>query len=215
MTDTGKPQLSHRIVTVLPITLRGVSGFISALTSSVITVIFSFTIYQAVLKSELGYPDPIKILIMVIGPLISSFQFINITSTLAAMFSGVPKQEVGENTDSNALPVETLKVHQSEPDVQSLEREMYGDVSVILRSIAGFICCSVICFASITFTYVIHLGVMAGKPFPTNLEMVVVICGPIITSWTFMKAETTIKELMKIETWSDKFKSGVIKLLSK
>lgn len=183
----------------VPIWLRAISGFLSAVTSTVITVIFSLTIYEAVLKTEIGYPSAPKILIMIIGPLISSFQFINISAILAAVVSHINTESDDDNKDPPPVAVGL-------DAGASIEQRVYGDLTVLLRSVAGFICGLGICFASLTFTYVIHLGVIAGKGLPSDLEMAVVISGPIITSWTFMKAETTIKSLLKIESISDKLK---------
>lgn len=186
----------------IPIWLRGISGFLSAVTSTVITVIFSLTIYEAVLKTEIGYPSATKILIMIIGPLISSFQFINISAILAAVVSHM-------NTENDPTDSEPPPVAVGLDAGASIEQKVYGDLTVLLRSVAGFICGLGICFASLTFTFVIHLGVIAGKGLPSDLEMAVVISGPIITSWTFMRAETTIKSLLKIETISDKLKAFI------
>lgn len=186
------------------VVLRALSGFSSALTSSIITVIFSLTIYESVLKSNIGYPDATKIFIMIMGPLISSFQFINVSSTLSAIFKHINKPPEGEEQ-----PI-VIDVGAS----ATVEVKIYGRLNVLLRAVAGFVCCHVICFASLMFTYVIHLGVIAGKGLPNDYEMIVTICGPIITSWTFMRAETTIKELLKIDSFLERFRKGSISVLS-
>lgn len=186
----------------IPIWLRGISGFVSALTSTAITVIFSLTIYEAVLKTEIGYPSATKIFIMLIGPLISSFQFINVTAILAAIVTHINDNE---NRDVEEPPPIAVGLDAG----ATIEQKVYGNLTVLLRSIAGFICSMGICFASLTFTYVIHLGVIAGKGLPSDLEMAVVISGPIITSWTFMKAETTIKSLLKIDSFSKQIREKI------
>lgn len=195
-----------RMMIMTPIILRGLCGFMSAMTSAVITVIFSLTIYESVLKSYLGYPEAFKTLIMIIGPLISGWQFVNINSTLSALF-----QEVNNTTGNVKVANVGIGIGAGE----SIEKQIYGKANVFLRSIAGFLCCTAINFASLLFTYVIHLGVLNGKPFPDNAIMLIVISGPIITSWTFMRAETTIRDLLKIEGLTDKLRKKAIEILSK
>ena len=201
-----------RLLIRIPIILRAGCGFMSAITSCVITVIFSLTIYHSVLRAGLGYPNAFMILIMIGGPLISCLQFVNVSSTLAAIFSVFnsenpkPEGDTEEEKATSAVPIVAI---QGAATATSVEHQLYGSTSVLMRAIAGFTCCSVICFASLLFTYVIHLGVMTGHKLPTELETLVVVGGPILTSLTFMKAETTIKQLLNIDTFKELVKKKI------
>lgn len=207
MTETKEKTNKWMVMT--PVILRAGCGFMSAITSCIITVIFSLTIYESVLKTGFGYPNAFKILVMIGGPLVSCLQFVNVSSTLAAIFSSLNKEKVeGEAVDP--VPIEMgLKAG------GSIEQQLYGGTSVLLRAVAGFICCGAICFASLTFTYVIHLGTIAGKELPTEMEMIVVVFGPILTSWSFMKAETTIRDLLKIDGIAEMLRKRAISALTK
>ena len=132
MNQTKVPKISFwdRILIGSPVVLRGLSGFQSALTSATITVVFSLTIYQAVLNTHLGYPSAFKTAIMLIGPLISGWQFVNINSTLSALFKEIESgNKIGEDGIEIGLATG-----------ESIEKQIYGSTTTFLRSIAGFIC---------------------------------------------------------------------------
>lgn len=177
----------------LPLHCRTLGGFFSVLTSSINSTIFSLAIYEAVLKSEIGYPDAPKIAIMVIGPLISALHFINASSVLTAIFS--------KNGLDNKEEMTPITVRSKDCAEISLEREMYGDLNVLLRSMAGLLSCLVICLTSLMFTWVIHLGIIHGKGLPDFTQICISVVGPILTSWSFMRANTTIAQIMNIETF--------------
>lgn len=181
-------------VSKVPISLRTISGFLSALTSAVISLIFTFTIYDAVLKIGIGYPGEYKIALMIIAPVISSWQFLNVSSTLAALFSNLK-----ENSNKSEAEIAATVGIVTPQDV-SIESSIFGSFNVLLRAIAGFVSCITVCAVSLIFTYVMHKGIISGKGYPTNSEMTVVIVGPIIMSWTFMRASTTIVQLLKVES---------------
>lgn len=205
----NKGKLIDRIMIMTPVVLRAFCGFLSAITSAVITVIFSLTIYESVLRSYLGYPEAFKTLIMVVGPLISTWQFVNINSTLSALF-----QEVNDKENEFNGKVKIANAGKGNKG-ESIEKQIYGGANVVLRSIAGLLCCLAINFASLLFTYVIHLSVLEGKDFPGNMIMLIIISGPIITSWAFMRAETTIRDLLKIDGIGEKLRKRAITVLSK
>ena len=193
-----------------PKVLRAACGFISAITSCVITVIFSLTIYESVLKVGWGYPNAFKIGIMIIGPLVSCLQFVNVSSTLSALFATNEKKE-----EEGKTVIEDPAVVVATPEKPPLEHQLYGSTTVLLRAIAGFSCSLVICFASLMFTYVIHQGTINEKMLPSELEMLVVVAGPILTSWSFMKAETTIRNLLQIDGVREILRKKAIDVLSK
>lgn len=190
-------QTPSKFVIITPAILRALCGGLSALSSCAITVLFSLTIYQSVIVSSLGYPTWTQMLIMIIAPLISSLQFVNVAKTLAAIFGEITKTPEGQANLGNTVAAENVDI--SINAGTTIEQQIFGSTSVLIRAFAGLVCCIVINFASVSFAYVIHVATMAGKPLPDDLQMLVPIIGPILMSWSFMQAESTIRNVLGIE----------------
>ena len=78
----------------------------------------------------------------------------------------------------------------------AIERELFGLSTVLMRAIAGCISVHVICFVSIVFTITIRQAAIDGKALPTDIEVLLAVIGPVITSWSFVRAANTLAVLM-------------------
>lgn len=179
----------NTILNRAPLVLKAISGFTSSVTVTVNSLIFLWTTYILVIDLHGGWPSTTKLFIMFVGPIVTSLHFVNSVSVLSTLFA---------NTDKNTQEaIDSLKDKVVGGDDVSLERTLFGDLAVLLRASAGFITVVGICLGSLLFTYTIHMNVINEGSFPPDRTLALVVIGPIITSWTFMKANTTLKQLLE------------------
>lgn len=191
----------------IPIILKALSGFNSCVTVSVTSAIFIWSIHISVTSGIGGWPGIASAVLMMIGPIIIAWNFVNAKSIITTILvqnpddsadtEGVPRQVV--------VPAATAIV--TENDI-AVERELVGPTTVILRAIAGAFSTHVICFCSLLFTWTIHDSMIAGKALPSNSELFMVVVGPIVTSWNFVRASATLSTVMQgtsaITKWRNK-----------
>lgn len=193
-------------------TLRTVSGFNSCITVALTSLIFMVTIRDAVLASEIGWFNASTIALMAMGPVVITWHFTNAKGMIEKVLKTPPTEDeivadakVGRDTlasveamtstecDDHRLPPGTSII--TERDI-GIERELFGLSTVMMRAIAGFISSHAICMGSIIYTITIRSAVITGKSMPGDLEVFLAIIGPIITSWSFMRAANTISILI-------------------
>lgn len=174
------------------------------------------TIRDAVLTSTIGWFNGTTIALMAMGPVVITWHFTNAKGMIEKVLRAPPsedpetvKQEQEIKTDHNSvanMERETCQggeEHQlpqsaniiTERDVR-IERELFGLSTVMLRAIAGFISSHAICLGSIIYTLTIRSAVITGKDMPGDMEVFLAIIGPIVTSWSFMRAANTISLLL-------------------
>lgn len=187
----------------IPLILKSISGFNSCLTVSVMSVIFIWSAHISVSKSISDWPGIITLTLMVVGPIIIALNFVNAKSVIGTILSKA--NEEGENVTKIEIPSATGIV--TEDDI-AVERELTGPTTVILRAIAGFVAVHVICFCSLLFTWTIHNSMLSGYHLPANMQLFMVVVGPIITSWNFVRANATLNAVIKgateLEHWRDR-----------
>lgn len=176
----------------IPLILRNVSGFNSCVTVAVSSVLFVLTINKAALGSELGWFAWSTIAIMLSGPIIIAWHFVNVNITLSTLMETPAEEDT--TTDAEKLAEVTSGVL-TEKDI-AMERQIFGTSITLMRAIAGFVSAHVICFISLVYTWTIHLAILAGKRPPEDVALFLVVIGPIITSWSFVRAATTLKVLV-------------------
>lgn len=198
-----------------PIIMRAVSGFSSCLTVSVTSVIFIWSIHRAVTSGISSWPGLITAIIMLAGPIIITLNFVNAKGIITTILP--PQSSTGEEGIDSSQPV-TLVIPKASPIMTpediAFERELMGHTSVLLRAVAGFISTHVICFCSLLFTITIHDSMVTGKPLPTNGELLLVVIGPVVTSWNFVRAGATLSAVMNGASNIDKYReklSAIIK----
>lgn len=191
----------------IPIILKALSGFNSCVTVSVTSAIFIWSIHISVTSGIGVWPGIASAVLMMIGPIIIAWNFVNAKSIITTILvqnpddsadtEGVPRQVV--------VPAATAIV--TENDI-AVERELVGPTTVILRAVAGAFSTHVICFCSLLFTWTIHDSMIAGKALPSNSELFMVVVGPIVTSWNFVRASATLSTVMQstsaITKWRNK-----------
>lgn len=215
----------------IPMMLRTVSGFNSCVTVAVTSVIFMVTIRDAVLSSEIGWFNGWTIAMMAAGPVVITWHFTNAKGMIEKVLrTPIPTVEDSEVTEvkiaQNSLSaVEemtcTSDCHRipsganiiTERDI-GIERELFGLSTIILRALAGFISCHTICLGSIIYTFTIRSAVVTGGTMPGNIEVLVAIIGPIITSWSFMRAANTISVLISGTTALVKMRERLAAIIS-
>lgn len=206
-----KPRRADRFDWI-PMTLRTVSGFNSCVTVAITSMIFMVTIRDAVLSSEIGWFSATTIALMAAGPVVITWHFTNAKGMIEKVLRTPKTEEESEITEikasQNSLSsVEAMSTTCDAHTVPSgisiiterdigIERELFGLSTIILRALAGFISCHTICLGSIIYTFTIRSAVVTGGVMPGNLEVFIAIIGPIITSWSFMRAANTISVLI-------------------
>lgn len=173
-----------------PVVLKGLAGFLSCLTVSTTSAIFIYSIHLSITSNVATWPGLLTALIMLAGPVIIAWNFVNAKGIITTI---LPKEgEVGERE----IPVpKTIPI--MTPEDVAFERELMGHTSVFLRAIAGFISTNVICYCSLLFTWTIHQAMITGKPLPTDGELLLVVIGPVVTSWNFVRAGATISSVVQ------------------
>lgn len=148
------------------------------------------TIYVAVIENNMGFPGLYKTTLMMVATTISSWQFINVSSILAALLKVMNK----ETNEELAAEVGVVT-----PSDVSVEHELFGTFNVLTRAIAGSLSCIAVCVFSLGFAYINYQSVLTNKVYAGELESTVVMVGPMIMSWTFMRASVTLKQVLKID----------------
>lgn len=197
----------------IPVVLRALSGFNSCLTVSVMSVVFIWSVHLSVTTGKATWPEFMTGLLMIIGPIIITINFVNaksIISTIVGVTDEVEGRPVG---DSTVIPTQPSVMVASATGIVSqhdiaFEREIVGPTTVLLRAIAGTVSTHVICFCSLLFTWTIHDSMIAGNPLPGDAQLFMVVIGPIITSWNFVRANATLNAVIKgtsaINVWRDR-----------
>lgn len=200
----------------IPGVLRTASGFNSCITVGLTSLIFVMTIYHSVVETGKDWFDGTQIALMLCGPIVIAWNFTNAKSILATVLS-VDDSELKEQEQTEAVPIQEVKIPQgaaliTDQDV-SLERELFGLSTVMLRAIAGCIAVHVICFVSIIFTLTIRDASITGKTLPGNVEILLAVVGPVITSWTFVRAVNTLSVLMQSKSRLIDFREKLAELI--
>jgi uncharacterized protein YaaW (UPF0174 family) len=210
---TGEVHPGDRI----PIVLKAISGFNSCLTVSAMSALFIWAVHLGVTKGTTDWPGPITCILMIIGPIIIALNFVNARSVITTIVeSGKSSGDEDEEIDvsQNVIPVKipTATKLITEKDV-AIEREITGPTTVILRAIAGATSTHVICGCSLLFTWTIHDSMILGKSLPGNIQLFMVVVGPVITSWSFVSANATLSAVMSgasvIHKWRVKVSSVI------
>lgn len=195
-----------------PNVMIAIGGFFSSITIISNTVLFIWTIHEIVINQGGSYPNPLKIFIMFIGPFITVIHFVNASSILVSMLKTINKSD--SNEDYEILRYENEIKFRNSDDV-SFETEVFGKLFVTLRAIAGFLTVIGICIASFILTITIHQSATMGKSLPSDLVITIIVAGPILTSWTFMRAGTTINALLKNSGLKEYLRKKALDLLQK
>lgn len=197
----------------IPAVLRSTAGFNSCITVGVTSLIFVMTIWHSV-SSNQGWFSPTQIAMMLSAPALLSWHFVNARSILATVLS-VDQEEL---KDQEELPKKPLKIPGGTPLVTdtdiAVEREIFGLSTVIMRAVAGCVSVHVICLVSIIFTLTIREAVMNGKVLPGDMEVLIAVLPPMITSWSFMRVANTLGVIIsggnKLEQFREKL-ANIIK----
>lgn len=197
----------------LVVFLRSLSGFISCLTVAATSVGFIYTVQIAVTEMGKGWPEPTKVFLMMVGPVITAWHFVNARSIISTILSSVEEEKPkisGEDNATVIVPKQAPVVTQK--DI-AIEREICGNESVVMRAIAGAITTFAICVGSGMFAYTIHLAILKDIGYPDNVNIFLVVIGPIITSWNFVKASNTLSLVMNSTTAMDKFRDKLAEMI--
>lgn len=216
MTRTIKIESDYEITPwdKVPIILKAISGFNSCLTVSAMSVLFIWSIHIGITTNKTDWPGFITWLLMCIGPIIITLNFVNARSIITTMVGSPSTDEneesVIENNDDSrvgnvVIPPAVGLI--SARDI-AFEREIVGPTTVIMRAIAGFISTHVICFCSLLFTWTIHETMIVGHTLPGDPQLFMVVIGPIITSWNFVRANATLSTVIhgasQLDKWRDR-----------
>ena len=174
----------------IPVVLRSTAGFNSCMTVGVTSIIFIMTIYHGVIENEKGWFNSVQMVLMLCGPALLGWHFVNAKSILATVLS-VDKEQHETNTSPKPLKIPGGTTLVTDKDI-AIERELFGLSTVLMRAIAGCISVHAICFVSIVFTITIRQAVIEGKTLPSDIEVLISVLPPIITSWSFMRVSNTL-----------------------
>lgn len=203
----------------IPVILRAVSGFNSCLTVSAMSVIFIWSVHVSVTKGNAPWPDFITGLLMIIGPIIITINFVNAKSIISTIIGATDDVEGKSDDDDTAIVPQPSVVVPPAPGIVSqhdiaLEREIVGPTTVLLRAIAGAISTHVICFCSLLFTWTIHDIMIIGHPSPGDGQLFMIVVGPIITSWNFVRANATLAAVIKGTSKLDYWRNRIANVIS-
>lgn len=177
----------------IPIILKSVSGFNSCLTVATMSIIFIVSINTALERNVGDWPTIGQMLLMMMGPVVIAWHFVNAKSIIATILTPDGTSESGTVEKKLVIPTNTGIL--TEDDV-AIERELVGPVTVILRAIAGFVATHSICFCSLFFTWTVHNALIIGKEMPSDIKLFLIVIGPIVTSWNFVRASSTISTVL-------------------
>lgn len=194
----------------IPIILKSISGFNSCLTVSVMSIIFIWSVHISVSKSLSDWPGVITFSLMIGGPMIIALNFVNAKSVIGTILAKASDSEDGTPTTIE-IPSATAIVTE---DSVAVEREIIGPTTVILRAIAGFTATHVICFCSLLFTWTIHNSMIIGYRLPGDMQLFMVVIGPIITSWSFVRANATLTAVIEGASAIDRIRNKLAGVIS-
>lgn len=196
----------------VPLYLRAISGFNSCVTVATVSAIFIWSINEAAIAGVQSWMTvtELQMFIMMMGPIIMAWNFVNAKSIITTILT--PEGTNGETSEVKRVVVPSNTAVFTEGDI-AIEREMFGGPATILRAIAGFISTHVICFCSLLFTWTIHDAMIAGFPLPSTIKLLLVVIGPIITSWNFVKASNTLSAVMAGTSALEKFRTRAANIL--
>ena len=184
--------------------LRNISGFSSCMTVCVISMIFVWSVHIGVSEYHRGYPGLFAMTIMIIGPIIMAWNFNNAKSIISTILVSVDGDEADVEQTKVAIPKAAPII--TEEDI-AIERGVVGRLGIALRYFAGCVSTHVICACSLLFTWTIHLAYANGGMLPSNSELFMVVVGPIVTSWNFVRATATLNTVIKGASQFDKWRS--------
>lgn len=187
----------------IPIALKSISGFNSCITVAVMSVVFIISVNTALERNTSDWPTIGQMLLMMMGPIVIAWHFVNAKSIISTILT--PDGTEGPSIEKK-LVIPTNTGILTENDV-AIERELVGPVTVILRAIAGFVATHSICFCSLFFTWTVHTALITGKEMPSNIKLFLIVIGPIVTSWNFVRASSTISAVLSGATAFKNFRS--------
>ncbi|UQT02803.1 hypothetical protein YUBABA_00300 [Serratia phage vB_SmaM-Yubaba] len=188
-----------------PIALKAISGFSSCITVNAESAIFILSIHLSVTGGVSTWPGILTALIMMMGPIIIAWNFVNARAIITTILTS-PEDNPGGEPVAKQIVVPQIPSIVTANDF-AIERELVGPTSVILRAIAGAVSTHVICFCSLLFTWTIHDSMISGKPLPSNSELLLVVIGPVVTSWNFVRASATINTVIQGANKLEKFRT--------
>lgn len=196
-----------------PLYLRSVSGFNSCVTVATTSAIFIWSINEAAKVGMMSWMSvsEFQMFIMMMGPIIMAWNFVNAKSIITTILTPDGKEDGSVKEVTRVVVPQNTAVF-TESDI-AIEREMFGGATVMLRAIAGFISTQVICFCSLLFTWTIHDAMVAGFELPSGTKLTLVVIGPIITSWNFVKASNTLSAVMAGTSAIEKFRTKAANIL--
>lgn len=156
---------------------------------------------------------------MIIGPIIITFSFVNAKSIISTIVGASDELEGKPAGDGAVIPdqppvmVTPAAGIVSQHDI-AFEREIVGPTTVLLRAIAGAISTHVICFCSLLFTWTIHDSMLAEHVLPGDAQLLVIVVGPVITSWNFVRANATLNAVIKGTSAIDVWRNRLANMLS-
>lgn len=184
--------------------LRNISGFSSCMTVCVISMIFVWSVHIGVSEYHRGYPGLFAMTIMIIGPIIMAWNFNNAKSIISTILISVDGDQSDVEQTKVAIPKAAPII--TEEDI-AIERGVVGRLGIALRYFAGCVSTHVICACSLLFTWTIHLAYANGGVLPSNSELFMVVIGPIVTSWNFVRATATLNTVIKGASQLDRWRS--------
>lgn len=194
----------------VPIILKSISGFNSCMTVSIMSVIFIWSVHITISKRIGDWPGAFTFMLMIAGPIIIALNFVNAKSIINTVLTKNGNEIDTQNTTidiPSATPIVT------EDDI-AIEREITGPITVLLRAIAGFTATHVICFCSLLFTWTIHNSMLAGHRMPGDMQLFMVVIGPVITSWNFVRANATLTAVIQGASAIDRFRDKLAGIIS-
>lgn len=201
----------------IPIVLKSIAGFNSCLTVSAMTLIFIWSIHLSVSKQIGDWPGIIATILMTSGPIIIALNFVNAKSIIGVILSrdgenASPPDIPGEG-DNNTIEIPSAIPIVTEDDI-AVQREIVGPTNVISQALAGFIATHVICFCSLLFTWTIHDAMINGHRLPGDVQLFMVVIGPVLTSWNFVRANATLTTVIQGASAIDRFRDKLAGLLA-
>lgn len=202
---------NKRFIDRFPILLRTISGFNSCLTVNMTSCIFIWAINEAGRIGSGSWPDPMQMGLMIIGPIIMAWNFVNAKTIINTLVDSAAPEDSEIKTKAKTSIVPKIPFI-TEQDI-IVQKEIFGTGNVILRAIAGFISTHVICFCSLMFTLSIHTAFVQARELPSSSELFLVVVGPIITSWNFVRASNTLSAVISGTDAIKKFREKIANLL--
>lgn len=185
--------------------MRNISGFSSCLTVCMISFIFVMSIHLGVTQHDRGYPGFTTLTLMIIGPIIMAWSFNNARSIISTILVAADKGGE-ETTQTVVIPKATPII--TEEDI-AIERGIVGRLGVGMRYFAGCISTHIICWCSLVFTWTIHISYTTDGVLPSNSQLFLVVVGPIVTSWNFVRASATLSTVIQGASQLDKWRGKV------